>query len=149
MGYATVGNAAIDRATIATAGSTYIDTTVSSPIRGIIKKINVYCAGAGTIQPRVFHDDGTNWVFVSGTASLTVASGLNTFDVWLPIEKGDYIGFYAETNNVLDTGSSGGTDSKKAGDISGSSAKNTWTDATDLFSINGTVFSRVGAIFVS
>ncbi len=149
MGYATVGNAAIDRATIATAGSTYIDTTVSSPIRGIIKVLNVFSAGVGVIKPKVFRDDGTNWLFIAEGANLTLATGLNTFGVWLPCEKGDYIGFYADTANALDTAGTGGTDSKKAGDITANSLKSGWTDATDLFSINGTVFSRVGAILVS
>lgn len=140
MAYTIMGNNPITRAGSRPAGNTYIEKLVVSPGRGILKQVLVYIATTGgTLKIKIFRDDGSNYLF-RGESSVTVAAGLNTVSVWIPVEKGDLIGFYSSAATPA-ADSSGGSDAYKSGDITSDSLKTTWTATVNLSSIQGNVFA--------
>ena len=149
MAYGLIGDAAIDRANYRgpNQGWTWIAKTTPAASRGILKKTSVYINQAGNLKIKVFRDDGTNYVYIGESPTYNCSVGLNELDCWIPVEKGDFIGFYIPNPGAaVDCGTvgEGGTSSVyQAGDITTTTLKTAWTTSNSYMSVQGKVFARV------
>jgi len=144
MAYGILGNSPINRASTNYTYS-FIELLVPSSHRGILKEAEVYIAIAGTIKIKIFRDDGTNYLFI-GEKSVSVGTGLNTISCWIPVEKGDLIGFYLSGGGQIDAATSGGNAPYHAGDVTTNTLKSTWAAQAYIHSIQGKIFARVGIL---
>lgn len=138
------GNSTADRASASASAVTMMDLSVPASCRGILLEWSVRLTlVAATLKCKIFRDDGTNYVFISEVTEAGVA-GVNTFLCRMPIEKGDLIAIY--TSNAaggLDRADTTGTSAYKAGDITTTSLKTTWTAGVFLNSFCGEIRPRV------
>lgn len=125
---------------------THIDLTVPAPIRGIIRLFSIYVhADITGFKVKVFRDDGTNYLFLGETGTISLAAGLQTdLPCKLPLEKGDLIGFYCATGRIRFQ--SGVGRAYQLGDITTNTLKSSWASTSHQMSLRGKIFSRVGIV---
>jgi hypothetical protein len=148
MPYQYSGNAPSDRAAVITADTTYIGLVLPIPIRGKLRVVELYGANnVNNCKLKLFRDDGTNYVFVSALLTFNMATGLNTLTLTtdVHVEQGDLLGLYGPAGvGALDKADSGGSDTRKSGDVTTTTAKADWTADDDILSIRGTIFKKAG-----
>lgn len=142
MGYTFVGNDPVNRANYQGAGNTFIDLTTPATSRGILKAWSVFLYdAAGNFKVKVFRDDGTNYIFIGESPSTPCAIGANNnLPCWIPIEKGDLIGVYAD--QAFDCGVTANQVKYKAGDVTTTTPKTDWSSTVGPISLQGKIFSR-------
>ena len=148
MAYGKIGNSPIDRPATDNSGWTYLDLNVVAQIRGILKSIEVYVAIAVSgLKVKIFRDDGTNYVFIGETAAIALAVGLQTIPVWIPVEKGDLIGWF-HSAGALDWTDTGGIAKyyTASGDVTITTLKTAWSNTTVITSVEGKIFTRVAPL---
>lgn len=101
---------------VSSAGYSYIYDEAST-VDGNIVKIEVYVNTIGALDVAVFNDNGGgSFTDEHAVLGLTVTTGLNTFShangdfdkADMPIESGQYIGWYQASSGLIDKITSGG-----------------------------------------
>lgn len=145
MGLRYIGNSPDNRDSQTTNGYTFLSVITPAPIRGMMKKWDIYVQTSGTFKVKLFYDDGTNFAY-KGESSLTasLSTGLNSdLGCWLPVEEGYLIGIYSAAGKI-DSGEQASGGYYKSGDVTTTTAKNTWTGTNAIHSLRGKIFSRAG-----
>ncbi|TBH23645.1 hypothetical protein ELG64_09070 [Rhizobium leguminosarum] len=105
---------------------TYVKNT-PVPYKGAITGVRVYAMSAGDVFIKRYTKSGSNFTQVSQT-QLTMVSGMNNFTgLNIPVNRGDYIGYYA--NTIVSLKSGGTLDALYSSPSTGNQAN--FTDATD------------------
>jgi hypothetical protein len=144
MAYGLIGNSIIARGNFQSAGNTIIDVNNPAPSRGIMKLWGVYLNnGVANVKVKIFRDDGTNYVFMyeSALVSCSVYANID-LPCWIPVEGGDLIGVYC-AGEEFECGSTADLLRLKAGDITTTTLKTTWTASVGPLSTEGKIFTRI------
>ena len=123
MAVINIGSAAIDRASAASANTTYVDETAGTAAdgTGTIDTVTVFMETAhtnGLAEVGIFYrTTGTSLTTRSNASLGSLAAGLNTITgLSLAVQAGDWIGIYFPTSGSIRRATAGGTTQLKAGD---------------------------------
>jgi hypothetical protein len=148
MGY--FGNDLIDRSTYqGVNGYTVIVLDNPAAIRGVCKKWGMYMTENGNMKFKIFRDDGTNYVFIGETTLISMSLGLDDdHNCWIPVEKGDFVGYYQSCIHGPDCTPNEGSCVYKSGDITTTTLKSGWSSPSPAkrVSVRGKIFSRAGVL---
>jgi len=119
-----IGTQAVGAGT-AISSSTFV-FGVAAVEKGYIRRVRAYGAPGASreIKLRVFQRTGNDWQAVGADVPVIIAPGLNDLRVNIPIEKGQYIGFYTPVGGIMFVNASGTGYYNAAGDLT------SFTDAT-------------------
>ena len=138
----TIGNAAITRASIGYAGTTYVDEFAPADGTGTIDTIKafMYIATTATAQVGIFYRTTGTSLSTRSVADLgPLAIGLNTITgLSLAVETGDFIGIYHATNGNIRRSDIYGASQSKAGDQIPSNNVDFGAAGTMILSLQGT-----------
>lgn len=131
---------------------TFID--FNNPVKsdGILTEWTVHTATEGTGKMKIFRDEGgSEFKFINETdLKYTAPGGENTYECYIEVKAGDYIGWYSKTANIR--GDSEGGASFMEGDIFWDTPQLSWTSDSISLSISskgihryytGTLISQV------
>ena len=147
MAYTLIGNTPGSGDSVNGTVATWMDLLTPATSNGIIKQAQCYCALSTNVKFKIFKDGGTTWVYVTESRVCAAVSGLNTFDIWLPVTVGDYLAIYYDTANSVNRLASGSA-TTLAGDVTTTQNKTSWTAASRTQLIQGLVFSMNKPIII-
>lgn len=107
-----------------------------APFDGIMRRWRIYSVFGGTVTMKVFRDDGTNYVLIAEDTR-AASQGFNTFTVNITVQRGDLLGAYWATNDLVYC-DGGGTIVTRGGNA-GTSPKNTWVQQSLALSLDALV----------
>lgn len=143
--YQLFGNTPEDLATYL--GGGYTNILATTPFvasgSGVMNLWSMYTTSSGPFNAKVkvFRDNGTDYVFIGEGPIQSINSGLNSdMPCWIPVEAGDMIGVYLPADKSIECEAIAGAEIYRAGDITATTAKNTWGGLDYAMALQGKIF---------